>query len=98
MEGESDAQTLWFQGLPALGIPGAASWKEDRDAPQFIEVCSDAKKLRQARALWTAAKGEARSWRQQPGDAPGPRTATPSMLGVHRYNVVFSRDPNYGRG
>lgn len=29
VEGESDAQTLWFHGIPALGIPGADSWQED---------------------------------------------------------------------
>jgi DNA primase len=27
-EGESDTQTLWFHGIPALGIPGAETWKE----------------------------------------------------------------------
>jgi hypothetical protein len=31
-EGESDCHTLWFHGFPALGIPGATNWKEDRDA------------------------------------------------------------------
>ena len=30
------------------------------DLAWVIEICGDAKKLRQARALWTAAKGEAR--------------------------------------
>ncbi|MBN2416959.1 hypothetical protein JXO52_14020 [bacterium] len=29
VEGESDAQTLWLHGFPALGIPGANSWKEE---------------------------------------------------------------------
>jgi len=29
VEGESDAQTLWFLGLPALGIPGATQWKDE---------------------------------------------------------------------
>jgi hypothetical protein len=29
VEGESDAQTLWHHGIPALGIPGAANWRED---------------------------------------------------------------------
>lgn len=29
VEGESDTQTLWFLGFPALGIPGASSFKED---------------------------------------------------------------------
>ena len=32
VEGESDAQTLWSHGIAALGIPGADSWKEERDA------------------------------------------------------------------
>ena len=29
VEGESDAQTLWLHGIPALGLPGANSWKEE---------------------------------------------------------------------
>lgn len=29
VEGESDTQTLWFLGFPALGIPGASSFKVD---------------------------------------------------------------------
>jgi hypothetical protein len=29
VEGESDPQTLWLHGVPALGIPGTASWRED---------------------------------------------------------------------
>jgi hypothetical protein len=32
VEGESDCHTLWFYGIPALGIPGATNWREDRDA------------------------------------------------------------------
>lgn len=28
VEGESDAQTLWFHDIPALGLPGANSWQE----------------------------------------------------------------------
>jgi hypothetical protein len=34
-EGESCAQTLWHAGYPALGIPGAGNWNDDRDAPQL---------------------------------------------------------------
>jgi hypothetical protein len=34
-EGESDAHTLWYHDFPALGIPGAANWKEERDAPHL---------------------------------------------------------------
>jgi hypothetical protein len=29
VEGESDVQTLWLHGIRALGIPGAALWKEE---------------------------------------------------------------------
>lgn len=29
VEGESDAQTLWFLGYPALGIPGASTFKQE---------------------------------------------------------------------
>ena len=35
VEGESDTQTLWHAGRPALGLPGAALWNEDRDAEQL---------------------------------------------------------------
>ena len=28
VEGESDAQTLWHYGLPAVGIPGANTWQQ----------------------------------------------------------------------
>lgn len=35
VEGASDAQTLWLAGEPAVGIPGADNWNEERDAPQL---------------------------------------------------------------
>ena len=31
-EGESDCHTLWYHNIPALGLPGAGNWREDRDA------------------------------------------------------------------
>jgi hypothetical protein len=30
-EGESDCHTLWFHDIPALGLPGASNWNEQRD-------------------------------------------------------------------
>jgi len=48
VEGESDCHSLWFHGLPALGIPGAASWREawvqflDGIAIIYVLVESDA--------------------------------------------------------
>ena len=35
VEGESDAATLWYHQVPALGIPGANNWKDERDAPEL---------------------------------------------------------------
>jgi hypothetical protein len=29
VEGESDCHTLWYHGIPALGIPGATNWKDE---------------------------------------------------------------------
>jgi hypothetical protein len=32
VEGESDCHTLWHAGVDAVGLPGAGSWNENRDA------------------------------------------------------------------
>jgi len=32
VEGESDCHTLWYHNIPALGIPGATTWRDERDA------------------------------------------------------------------
>ena len=32
IEGPSDAQTLWYHDIAALGLPGANNWREERDA------------------------------------------------------------------
>lgn len=29
VEGESDCHTLWYHGIPALGVPGANNWKAE---------------------------------------------------------------------
>ena len=38
VEGESDCHTLWSCGYPAIGVPGASNWKEERDAVHFEEI------------------------------------------------------------
>jgi hypothetical protein len=38
VEGESDAQTLWFHNFPGLGLPGANDWNEQRDAPLLADI------------------------------------------------------------
>ena len=35
VEGESDCHTLWQEGFPAIGLPGAGNWDEERDAVVF---------------------------------------------------------------
>ena len=35
VEGESDSWTVWAAGLPALGIPGASTWR--REWPSYLE-------------------------------------------------------------
>jgi hypothetical protein len=37
VEGESDCHTLWLHGFPALGLPGAGNWKEERDVPLLAQ-------------------------------------------------------------
>ncbi len=37
VEGESDCHTLWLHGIPALGLPGATSWK-DQWATYFTDI------------------------------------------------------------
>ena len=36
VEGESDCHTFWFHDIPAVGLPGAANWREERDA-QYLD-------------------------------------------------------------
>jgi hypothetical protein len=38
VEGESDCHTLWFHEIPALGLPGAANWREERDARHLTGI------------------------------------------------------------
>lgn len=35
VEGESDAQSLWFHDFPAVALPGADMWDDSRNAPQL---------------------------------------------------------------
>lgn len=37
VEGESDAQTLWLHDIPAVGLPGANTWKEQY-AQHFADI------------------------------------------------------------
>ena len=35
VEGESDCHVLWHASFPAIGLPGASNWNEERDASLF---------------------------------------------------------------
>ncbi len=37
VEGEFDSQTLWSAGIPAIGVPGASNWDDQRDFPHLKE-------------------------------------------------------------
>ncbi len=38
VEDEADVHTLWSHGIPAVGLPAATNWREDRDAKNFDGV------------------------------------------------------------
>jgi hypothetical protein len=40
VEGESDCHTLWQEGFPAVGLPGATTWNEERDAAIFDGIAT----------------------------------------------------------
>jgi hypothetical protein len=59
VEGESDVHTLWHHGIPAIGLPGATNWREDRDAHYFdgietIYIVIEADKGGQSVRKWLA--------------------------------------------
>jgi hypothetical protein len=59
VEGESDAHTLWHHGIPAIGLPGATNWREERDAHYFdgieiIYIVIEADKGGQSVRKWLA--------------------------------------------
>ena len=38
VEGESDCHTLWYNEVPAIGVPGAGNWNEERDAHHLKHI------------------------------------------------------------
>jgi hypothetical protein len=38
VEGASDCHTLWYNNIPAVGLPGAANWKDNRDAGHLKNI------------------------------------------------------------
>jgi hypothetical protein len=59
VEGESDALTLWYNNYPALGIPGAGTWREewagDLDDVETIYVIIEPDKGGDATLKWLSS-------------------------------------------
>lgn len=78
VEGESDCHTLWHHHVPALGIPGADNWREERDADHLdgintIYVLIEPDKGGETVKKWLAAsKVRDRAWLVNPGEYKDP--------------------------
>lgn len=40
VEGESDCHAAWYHKVPAVGLPGAANWRDERDAQYFAGIAN----------------------------------------------------------
>jgi hypothetical protein len=81
VEGESCTQTLWLHGFPAVGLPGAANWKDDRDLPAVegldtLYVVIEPDKGGQAILDWLKHSALTTGRRPEPPDADGPTETT----------------------
>ena len=81
VEGESCTQTLWLHGFPALGLPGAANWKDERDLPAVegldtLYVLIEPDKGGQAILDWLKRSALTTGRRPEPPDADGPTEIT----------------------
>jgi hypothetical protein len=81
VEGESCAQTLWLHGFPALGLPGAVNWKDERDLPaveglETLYVVIEPDKGGQAIMDWLKRSALATGKRPTPPDEDGPTEIT----------------------
>jgi hypothetical protein len=81
VEGESCAQTLWLHGFPALGLPGAANWKDERDLPAVegldtLYVLVEPDNGGQSMLEWLKRSALTTGRRPKPPDADGPTEAT----------------------
>ena len=77
VEGESCSQTLWLHGFPALGLPGAALWKDERDLPavenlETLYVVIEPDKGGQAILDWLKRSALTTGNRLKPCGAEGP--------------------------
>ncbi len=97
VEGESDCHTLWQAGIAALGLPGAANWREERDARHVagreVFLCLEPDKG--GEKLWRTFRGEPEKGRAASSVAPMVRVFS---LGSDKDpSGLWLRDPHAGR-
>ena len=93
VEGESCAQTLWLHGFPALGLPGAVNWKDERDlagcrGPDTLYVVIEPDKGGQAIMDWLKRSALTTGRRPEPPDEDGPTEITLERANVGTGHVV----------
>jgi hypothetical protein len=81
VEGESCSQTLWLHGFPALGLPGAANWRDERDLPAVeglgtLYVVIEPDKGGQAILEWLKRSALTTGRAPEPPNAAGPTETT----------------------
>jgi hypothetical protein len=81
VEGESCAHTLWLHNFPALGLPGAVNWKDERDLPaveglETLYVVIEPDKGGQAIMDWLKRSALTTGRRPQSPDEEGPTEIT----------------------
>jgi hypothetical protein len=62
LEGESDCHTAWKYGIPAIGVPGAGTWKDEWDEllDGIEEIFVVVEPGKAGEKLWDRLKGRAR--------------------------------------
>jgi hypothetical protein len=93
VEGESCAHTLWLHGFPALGLPGAVNWKDERDLPaveglETLYIVIEPDKGGQTIMDWLKRSALTTGKRPQPPDEERPTEITLERVtdGLHTFD------------
>jgi uncharacterized protein (DUF927 family) len=102
VEGESDCHTLWSCGVPAIGVPGAKAWNDERDAPCLdgiltIFVVVEPGQSGQGMLKWlgdSMIRNRARLvWFDEPKDPSGLFLADPAAFAARFDERLQNADP-----
>jgi hypothetical protein len=108
VEGESDCHTLWLHDMPALGLPGANLWSEERDAPVLdgigvIFIIVEPDKGGEATLRWLARSSVASRARlvHMPAEVKDPSKLFAKICGgdstafVAKFNAMLAAAPAF---